>query len=109
MSMNAHHCCIVYSNNPDVAKRKMEEILQDKLDKGIDNLVRIRDGRRHGDLRYTYEDEEWVWVRPSMAARGYRAHKAYVDAKCTYQEVYENIKPYCDLYCKDEDFHLFNW
>lgn len=109
MSMNAHHCCIVYSNNPYIAKIKMEEILQEKREKGIDNLVSIKDGREHGVLRYKYEHEEWVWVKPNMQCRGYRAHKAYVDVKCTYQEVEENIKPYCDLYCADEDFHLFNW
>jgi phage terminase large subunit-like protein len=107
--MNAHHCCIVFTHDYDTAKKKLEEILQDKLSNGIDNLIRIWNSPNSGNFRYLYEDEEWVWVNPSMGARGYRAHKAYVDAKCTYQEVEEYIRPYCASYCKDEDFHFFNW
>jgi hypothetical protein len=99
MSMNAHHCCIVYSNNRDTALKKLNE-----LKEGKDNVVSLCS---YDNLRYKIEDEEWMWVRPNMQCRGYRAHKAYVDAKCTYQEVEENIKPYS--YCKDEDFKLFNW
>ena len=109
MSMNAHHCCIVYSNNHNTAKQKLKEIMQDKLIDGKDTLIQIRDHASSGDLRYIYEDEEWIWVKPNLGARGYRAHKTYIDVKCSYQEVTENIRPYCDRYCDDEDFHFFNW
>ena len=68
MSMNAHHCCIVFSNDENRAKEKLEEIAS-----GAD-CTEKKFGR--GCARYIIGDEEWMWVRPSDSARGYRAHKA---------------------------------
>lgn len=102
MSMNAYHCCCVFSHNYDTALRKMEEIYTEK---GSPNNVKKILSRDR--LVYHFEDEEWVWIRPIESSRGYRAHKAYVSMDCTIEELENLIYPICNLYCDKKDFHLF--
>lgn len=103
MSMNAHHCCIVFSHDMSVAKQKLDEIYQEK---GCpDNIKRIISPSR---ISYRYEDEEWIWVKPNETCRGYRAHKAYIDRNCTIKDLHMFIIPIFELYCEKCDFHYFN-
>ena len=102
MSMNAYHCCIVFSNNRDKAVQKFEDIF---IEKGSpDNIKRIMAKDR---IEYIFEDEDWIWIRPALGARGYRAHKAYVDIDCTKEQIDCAIRPICDLYCDEKDFKWF--
>lgn len=101
MSMNAHHCCIVFTNSYDVAKETL-----DRINKMKGNLISIRDSIHSGNLRYYFEDEEWVWINPELASRGYRGHKVYIDLSLSDKIIQEVIHPLIAGYCNLNDIHV---
>lgn len=91
--MNSIHCCIVFSDNESKARSKIKEIASTL------NNPKITMGR--GFARCASDDEEWVWIRPSMdAARGYRAHKAWIDEDCSIKQLNLVIDPAC-VFCEE--------
>jgi len=93
MSANAHHFCIVFSNNEIRAKEKLEEIACSA------ECTKKDFGR--GYAKIVVGDEEWMWVRPSDIAKGYRAHKAWIDEQCTIEQLNNIILPICSMYCEE--------
>jgi hypothetical protein len=87
----------VFSNDEIKAKHKLEEIATNS--KCVDKRI----GR--GFARYVIDGDEWMWVRPIDSAKGYRAHKAWIDMDCTIRQLEYVILPICELYC--EEFNYF--
>lgn len=61
------------------------------------------------DIKYTINqnsivlqnDERWEWFRTSYNRRGYRFYKIKVCSEIDEKMFFENIYPYCSLYCKE--------
>ena len=96
MSKNTHHCCIVFSRNWVSAYDKMEEIVVEKGNP--ENVIKTI---TRNTLRYTFDDEVWIWVNTSYNNKGKRAYKAYIDMDCTIRDLEYIIKPICYTYCKE--------
>lgn len=92
MSMNAHHCCIVFSNSDIRARQKLEEISS--------TATNVEKKITRGSLIFIIDDDEWIWVRPTELTRGYRPHKAWVDKNCTLEQHDNIILPACS-YCQE--------
>lgn len=91
---------IVYSNNRERALEKLEEINEEK-----DNLILIKNSFNR--LEYVFEDEVWIWIRPTDYARGYKPKKCLINEyDVTLRQYREIILPSC-IYCKDEDINYF--
>lgn len=101
MSMNAHHCCIVFSPHRISAIQKLEEIAA--------NRVVTKRTASPCDIRYIFDDnEEWIWVNPeSDRARGKRAHKAFVDTACSQWALNQIVLPACSTYCPEVEYYTF--
>lgn len=92
--------CVVFTNNREKAKAKLEEI---KNIKG--NLVRLYKTRDR--LEYDFEDgDSWRWERINATRRGIRAFKAYIDKNATIEELEYIVLPSCS-HCEDEDVFYF--
>ena len=99
MSTNAIHCCIIFSTSKESALNKLEQIFECR---SVDKR-RIRANA----IEYVSGNEKWVWLDPSRpgTTRGYRAHKAFVDADCTIRQLREVIQPICYLHCELFEFY----
>ena len=102
MSMNAHHCCIVFSPNKESAIYQLDKILKNKM---IENKSLIKKTIQFDYVAYYFEDETWVWLNPVLnGVRGYRGHKVFVDMDCTINQLEYVIKPTCNLYCDNIEY-----
>ena len=87
--------CVVFTNNKEKAKEKLEEI---KNIKG--NLIDFRSTQNR--IEYIFEDgEKWCWEIINENRRSIRAFKAYVDKDVTIDELSCIILPSC-THCKKE-------
>ena len=92
--------CVVFTNNKEKAKEKLEEI---KNIKG--NLIDFRSTQNR--IEYIFEDgEKWCWEIINENRRGIRAFKAYIDKDVTIDELSCIILPSC-AHCKKEDIYYF--
>ncbi len=83
MSMNAHHCYGIITNDYEKAKELMQTIIQSR-----DDVVKYINKDR---LIVEFENGEvWRWTRSDSTARGYRFHKALID-RDTPIEVLQNV------------------
>ena len=99
--------CIVYSSDMEIGKNKLLEIEKEKNELGI-VTTNSRLSKVHNEIQFS-DGEEWIVVNPSLAARGYRWRKAWIDASNTsYSALIQIILPCGDLY-KWEDEKFFNW
>ena len=103
--------CIIYSNNVDVAIKKLLEIEKEKIDDDINVTKRCISRKRpwiRQEIQFS-DGEEWIVVRPNDNARGYRWRKAWIDASnVSVSDLEIRILPYGNLY-KWEDEKYFNW
>ena len=83
MLSKPYRLCIVFSPSRESARWKLEQIITGQRANRILTT---------SALEYTLDNgEKWIWVNPeSDSARGYRAHKAFIDKACS-QEAQKNI------------------
>lgn len=94
--MDKYKYCIVFSNDENRAKEKLDEIASEG------DCAERKYGR--GFASCFVGDEEWVWVRPLESSKGRRAYKAWVDEKCTIEQFNKIIEPICFGCCEEIRF-----
>lgn len=83
--------CIIFSSNKDRANDKLDEIIKEKTEKGIDVVYQKKDTSFMYDNYVLFNDNElWKIVYANDSARGYRWHKAWVDKQIS-KEIIQNI------------------
>ena len=98
MSMNAIHCCAVFSPHRLSAISKLREIANDHNADFVNDKYGIRLVLDNG--------EKWQWINPETpAARGHRAHKAFVDTACSIRALHRIIIPACESYCTELEYY----
>lgn len=83
--------CIIFSSNKDRANDKLDEIIKEKTEKGIDVVYQKKDTSFMYDSCVLFNDNElWKIVYASDSARGCKWHKAWVDKEIS-KEIIQNI------------------
>lgn len=102
--------CIIFTNDYGTGIKKLLEIEEEKIEKGIVPIDRkiCPSELSLSEIRFS-DGEEWIILKPNDTARGYRWRKAWVDVKSTtLYNLQMIILPIGDLY-KWENEKYFNW
>ncbi len=98
--------CIIYTNDLEIGRQKLNEI---EIDKGSRGICAIRKNRSQYHNETVFDDgEEWIIVKPNSGARGYRWRKAWIDVKTSHEQLVTRVLPYGDMY-KWQNEMYFNW
>jgi hypothetical protein len=87
----------IFTNNINKAERVFNRIYNDNKD----SVVRYINGKN--DKSIMLSDGTWyVWIKPTLNARGHRCRKAYIDKDIDINTLHDLIIPIC-IYCTRED------
>lgn len=53
---------------------------------------------------YEIDGEQWIVIRASNNARGYRSYKSIIDSRIDIKQLYVIVNPSCNLYCCDVSY-----
>jgi len=99
MSMNAHHCNAVLTEDREKAEwafSAIEEVFTEVWGKVVNRRM------TKNDMRLTFESGELlVWLKPSQELRGYRFHRLFADHELTVEYIRAYVLPY--IRCSVDD------
>lgn len=97
---HGNHKCGIITNDEEKALKILNKIKNDNKDiveSFYSSPINIELKLKNGD--------DYLWVNPTMYARGYRFHELYIDKNITY-EFFEYVLPIIGQYCAEENIHI---
>jgi hypothetical protein len=93
--------CVIYTNDAEAGVKKLLEIETEKNTNGIKTTRKII-CENYSEIDFD-DEEEWIVLKASDTARGYRWRKAWVDIDTSIRVLERIIKPSGMLYQWEEE------